>query len=106
MFSDKESGIISGNYVFRSDEHANMYILSSTITVEVREERFRISCINPKSQIISSAWLGWTGDGKIENRNFETASDAIIEDDIYPKWITLAASLKKYVQNNENVSDW
>jgi hypothetical protein len=105
-FSDKDSGVISGNYVFRSDEHANMYIMSSTITVEIKDGRYRISCTDPKAQIIGSAWLTWAGDGKIENRNFVHASKAIIEDDIYPKWIMLTSSIKTYVENNSNNLDW
>jgi hypothetical protein len=46
-FSDKESGIIKGKYLFKGNDGLYPYDCQSTITVEVKDEKYRISFASP-----------------------------------------------------------
>ena len=59
QFSDKESGVIKGKYI-GDNIMAGIYNckISSTITVEVKDEKYRISFADPMYQYIGDALNG------------------------------------------------
>jgi hypothetical protein len=46
-FSDKEAGVIKGKYLFRGNDGPYPYDCQSTITVEVNDEKYRITFALP-----------------------------------------------------------
>jgi hypothetical protein len=101
QFSDKESGVIKGKYIGDS-VMAGIYIckISTTVTVEVKDGRYRITFANPQYQYI----------GDVLNGNYARpgASGPVetveMADKIKPEWIKLAESLKTSVQKDK--SSW
>jgi hypothetical protein len=109
QFSDKESGVIKGKYVddINIYQESGMYKgqyhihrISSTITVEIREGRYRISFADPMTRIVGDSL-----NGIYPQLRAEMAVDTQeLADKIKAEWVKLAANLKASL--NSKSSDW
>lgn len=101
QFSDKESGVIKGKYIGGS-VMVGIYIykISTTVTVEVKDGRYRITFDNPQYQyigdLLSGNYIRPGASGPVETVE--------MADKIKPEWIALTESLKASVQ--EDKSSW
>jgi len=101
QFSDKDSGVIKGKYV-GDTVVTGIYIckLSSTITVEVREGRYRISFDNPMYQYIGDALNGIYprpgAEGIVETE--------VLAAQVKEEWVRLANNLKASI--NSETPSW
>ena len=101
QFSDKESGVIKGKYI-GDNVMVGIYIckISTTITVEVKDGRCRITFDNPQYQyigdLLSGNYIRPGASGPVETVE--------MADKIKPEWIVLTESLKASVQ--EDKSSW
>jgi hypothetical protein len=103
QFSDKESGVVKGKYVSAENiVHAtDYYRISSTITVEVKDERYRISFSDPKCRPIGSV-LGGNYNGQVyPERNLVNQDMA---EKVKESWAVLAGQLKNSVSIQQ--TDW
>jgi hypothetical protein len=96
-FSDKESGVIKGKYLFRGNDGLYPYDCQSTITVEVKNEKYRISFALP--YIFYYSPNGVNRSSKAAPVQSQAMAELIIGE-----WQKLAEDLK----NNISVqsSDW
>jgi len=103
QFSDKESGVIKGKYIGDSVV-VGIYIckISTTVTVEVKDGRYRITFDNPQYQhigdLLSGNYIRPGASGPVETVE--------MADKIKPEWIALTESLKASVQEQEDKSSW
>jgi len=101
QFSDKESGVIKGKYIGGSVVVGiYIYKISTTVTVEVKDGRYRITFDNPQYQhigdLLSGNYIRPGASGPVETVE--------MADKIKPEWIALTESLKASVQ--EDKSSW
>jgi len=103
QFSDKDSGIIKGKYISPNNIvwGTDYYRISSIITVEARDERYRISFSDPLCRPIGSV-LGGNYNGMVypegNLKNQEMADKVIAE------WKKITKDLKNSL--NTAQSDW
>jgi len=111
QFSEKDSGVIKGKYVgdktrFADDSFraAGTYLLqvTSTITVEVREGRYRISFDNPTYQVFRDTGYPLEGTARIGETGAVTQQ--ALADLLLPEWKRLANNLKISIKTES--SDW
>lgn len=95
QYSDKESGIIKGSYIFTYSQPLTFaqIPIRSTITVEVRDGRYKISFDSPHRYIPSGAYSG------TQPLYYQDEADKTLE-----SWKNLAESLKGSIQKKSN--DW
>ncbi|MDR1216053.1 MAG: DUF4468 domain-containing protein [Treponema sp.] len=99
QFSDKENRIIKGKYV--SDLKLGgyqQYLTTTTITVEVKDEKYRVSFTNPTYREYVTNGYGmrfWGFKG-----GYQPATTQKIADGIKNEWLTLAKQLKESVQKD------
>jgi hypothetical protein len=99
QFSDKENGIIKGKYV--SDLKLGdyqQYLTATTITIEVKDERYRVSFTNPTYREYVTNGYGMTLWGF--KGGYQPAKTQKIADGIKNEWLTLAKQLKESVQTD------
>jgi len=104
QFSDRESGVIMGKYIFEiGGMPKNHYRISSTITVEARDERYRISFTDPSSSLLWSTMAGRNADSRER-----PIVDKELADEIMIRWQRLANSAKQSItsSNTNTNSDW
>jgi len=95
QYSDKESGVIKGKYVGNTGTKLILtYNITSTITVEVRDGRYRILFDNPFIRAYDGHRLA--GEGPVTTQEF---ADKVMDD-----WKNLSESLKTSI--NSEVLDW
>jgi hypothetical protein len=91
QFSDKESGVIKGKYI-GDNVMAGIYVckIASTVTVEIRDGRYRISFTDPTYQYVGDALNG------IYSRPGAEGPVVTVEmaDKVNEEWVKLATSLK------------
>jgi hypothetical protein len=80
QFSDKNAGIIKGRY-----KYAGFYRIFSTITVEIRDGRYKITCSDPYNEL-----------GKMQDKSMLNS--------IYKNWETLSADLKNYILTQDDTN--
>lgn len=101
QFSDKGSGVIKGKYI-GDTVMAGIYIckLSSTVTVEARDGRYRILFENPMYQYVGDALNGMYAragaEGPVETEE--------LANKVKEEWKKLAASLKTSI--NAETPSW
>jgi len=92
QFSDKESGVIAGNYTGRSITNTlgDIYELSATITIEIKDGRYRLTFASPMYRDVGSLI------GGVNNRN--TVKLPVVSqwmaDETMKDWKGLSESLK------------
>jgi hypothetical protein len=96
QFSDKESGIIKGKYIFPGIGYDFGYRVDvgSTITIEVRDNRYRISFADPDAYTINPN----TGGRGMTCKSVPVA----LVDKIMTDWKGLASNLKAYVYSADS----
>jgi hypothetical protein len=101
QFSDKENGVIKGKYI-GDNVTAGMYIckISATVSVEVKDGRYRITFDNPQYQYVGDVLSGIYAQPGVSG----TVENVEMAEKIKPEWIKLAESLKSSVQTEK--SDW
>ncbi|MDR1288270.1 MAG: DUF4468 domain-containing protein [Treponema sp.] len=96
-FSDKESGVIKGKYLFRSNDGLYPYDCQSTITIEVKDEKYRISFALP--YIFYYSLNGVNRSSKAAPVQSQAMADVIIGN-----WRKLAEDLKNNI--SIQTADW
>ncbi len=99
-FTDKEEGRIIGKYVFNTFQGIQNFIVRQTITVDVKDNKVRLTISNPYYK-----WIGddISGNDYDPEQNFEPL---VTEDGLEiarREWEKLAYSLTNYVKKD---SDW
>jgi hypothetical protein len=99
QFSDKESGVIKGKYI-GDNIMAGIYIckISSTVTVEIKDGKYRISFSDPIYQYIGDALNGTYARPGAEG----AVVTQEMADKIKEEWAKLAENLKESVFAEEN----
>lgn len=101
QFTDKESGVIKGKYIGKN-VMTGIYIckISTTITVEVKDEKYRISFTDPMYQyigdVLNGAYTNFGASGPVETVE--------MAEKIKPEWIVLSENLRKNVLSE--ASSW
>ena len=99
QFSDKEAGIVKGKYITPNVQDGMwLYDIESTITVEVREGRYRISMDNPIVYYKGTTYAPTAG-----NRQIYPLTDNLAEK-LKVEWANLAKSLNGSLSTPS--SDW
>ena len=97
QFSDRDSGVIMGKYINRGlTSGIYFFEITTTITVEIRDERCRISFTDPIYQYIGDA-LNGTYARPGASGPVETVAMA---GKIQEEWLILAESLKNSLLSN------
>lgn len=101
QFSDKESGVIKGKYI-GDDIMAGIYVcrISSTITVEVKEGRYRILFADPMYQYVGDVLNGMYARPGTEG----AVVTQEMADKVTEEWVNIAADLKASIDTEE--SSW
>jgi hypothetical protein len=101
QFSDKTSGIIKGKYI-GDNVMAGVYVckISSTVTVEVKEGRYRISFTDPFYQYIGDVLSGIYTKPGVEGPVVTVEMGNKVKEE----WVNLAASLKTSITTE--ASSW
>ena len=99
QFSEKESGIISGIYVNENIRAVagDHHIVTATVTIEVREGRYKISFTNPTWRFAKSSRTG------VENPVIRgRALNNALADKVVAEWEKEISSLDFYIFNGSN----
>ena len=96
QFSDKEAGIIKGKYS-QSDvsDGAYTYRITSIITFEVKQNRYRATINNPYYKVVNSIF-GNPGNSGVEG----PVKKQSMLDKIRPQWARLLVSLEERIITN------
>jgi hypothetical protein len=92
QYSDKEQGVIKGKYAFRSTFNGAAAWVFSTISVEIKDERYRVTISDPTMQGISTT-----------SREVYTLDRRLL-DETKNKWHLLVEDMKNNIASPE--SDW
>jgi len=105
QFSDKESGVIKGKYIDNGILDG-MFIcrVYSTITIEIREGRYRISFSDPTYYYIGDTVNGTPPNYGINDRKERPVETIDLANNVKESWIKLAENLK--VNINQSGSSW
>ena len=91
-FQDKEAGRVMGKYSFFMDGDSN-FIIRSTITVDVKDNKVRIQCTKPMLKYFIDHWTDWFPvDTELGANKVQT------------QWNSLASNLKSRLSKIE--SEW
>jgi hypothetical protein len=96
-FSDKEAGVIKGKYLFRGNDGPYPYDCQSTITVEVKDEKYRISFSLPYI-------FYYSPNGRNKSSKAAPVQSQEMADMIIDEWEKLAENLKNNISISS--SDW
>jgi hypothetical protein len=96
-FSDKDSGVIKGKYLFRGNDGAYPYDCQSTITVEVKDEKYRISFASPYI-------FYYSPNGQNRSSKPAPVQNQAMADKITAEWQKLADDLKNNI--SKQTVDW
>ena len=96
-FSDKDSGIIKGKYLFRGNDGPYPYDCQSTITVETKDEKYRISFALPYI-------FYYSPNGRNRSTNAAPVQSQEMADTIMAEWKKIADDLKNNMSKPK--SDW
>jgi hypothetical protein len=96
-FSDKDSGVIKGKYLFRGNDGPYPYDCQSTITVDVKDGKYRVSFTLPYIFYYSPNGI---------NRSTRPApvQNQAMADVIMAEWKNLANDLKR--NSSKQTEDW
>jgi hypothetical protein len=100
QFSDRDSGTIKGKYV--SDlvlSNVQQYLITTTITVEVKDEKYRILFTDPNYKQYATNVFGDRGGFFTDGG---TVTTQVMADNIKNEWINLSKNLKESVQKNDS----
>ena len=99
QFSDKAAGVIKGKYIAPNiQDGMYLYDIQSTITIEVKDERYRISMADPVVYYLGTTYAPTAG-----NRQVYPLYDKLA-DKLKVEWSNLAQSLKNNLTSNS--SNW
>jgi hypothetical protein len=98
-FSDKENGIIRATYTFKRRGSPNSYLVTSSLSIEVRNDRCRIQISNPVQRRTMYADVPF--DLTTPSR---PVTDAGLLTMANEQWKSLVDSLEQYLKQNQ--SDW
>jgi len=99
-FRDKEAGRIMGKYVDQVSDGSYAYYIKSTITVDVKEGKVRVTMSNPKIRIYANKFGYTTG----TQNDYYPVSTVEHFQMVIVKWALLADDLDAYLEK-KNI-DW
>ena len=102
QYSDKDAGIIKGKYVEQigTEYLEDHYIVSSTITIEVKDNKYRVTFSEPYGRLIySKMW------GVKKKSSSEPLNDVDMLSKLQTSWKFLAADLKSVLSSSSN-EEW
>ena len=96
QFSDKEAGIIKGKYISPGigSDFGYRVDVGSTITVEVRDNRYKISFADPDAYTINPSTGG-------RGMTYKSVPVALV-DKITIDWKSLASNFKSYIASTDS----
>jgi hypothetical protein len=96
QYSDREAGIIKGKYISTGvgSDLGYRVDVGSTITIELRDNRYRISFADPDAYTINPKTGG-------RGMTYKSVPVALV-DKITTDWKRLASSLKSYVNSADS----
>lgn len=93
QYSDKEAGMVKGKYTHEVMDGIYYVMITSTITVEVKDERCRISFDSPYYKITGDALNGRYGGGA----SGPVESTKMLTEKVRPMWETLSKGFETAV---------